>query len=155
MWLGIPKPMIPYPLLWEGAVRTVGSHLGRIPNCSEVPDHPPPPHGNPGNPPPPPGTALPGAPPRPPPPSPPPPLPPPLGAFGQQLVGGVVGVQDRGVAPPRGVSCCGISHYQGMSVGQFLATKMSMAQCCHAEVGVLARPLLSFAAGKVWGQKIS
>ena len=53
VWLGIPKPMIPYPLLWEGAVRTVGSHLGRIPNCSEVPDTPPPPHGNPGNPPPP------------------------------------------------------------------------------------------------------
>ena len=35
MWLGIPKPMIPYRLLWEGAVRTVGS-MGRIPNCSEV-----------------------------------------------------------------------------------------------------------------------
>ena len=46
VWLGIPKPMIPYPLLWEGAVRTVGSHLGRIPNCSEVPDTPPPPPGN-------------------------------------------------------------------------------------------------------------
>ena len=45
--LGIPKTMIPYPLLWEGAVRTVGSHLGRIPNCSEVPP-PPPPH-PPGN----------------------------------------------------------------------------------------------------------
>ena len=28
------------------------------------------------------------------------PPPPPQGAFGQQLVGGVVGVQDRGVAPP-------------------------------------------------------
>ena len=55
MWLGIPKPMIPYPLLWEGGVRTVGSHLGRIPNCSEVPDTPPPP-GNrpPWRPPPPP-----------------------------------------------------------------------------------------------------
>ena len=71
MWLGIPKPMIPYPLLWEGAVRTVGSHLGRIPNCSEVPDTPPPP-----------GTALPGAPTKttpsqnPPPPSQPPPPPP-------------------------------------------------------------------------------
>ena len=38
--------MIPYPLLWEGAVRTIGSHLGRIPNCSEVPDPPPPPPGN-------------------------------------------------------------------------------------------------------------
>ena len=50
VWLGIPKPMIPYPLLWEGAVRTVGSHLGRIPICSEVPD-PPPPR----------GTTLPGA----------------------------------------------------------------------------------------------
>ena len=97
MWLGIPKPMIPYPLLWEGAVRTVGSHLGRIPNCSEVPDTPPP-HGNPGNPPPPPRE----------PPSPAPlldpplqgPPPPPQGASGRQLVGGVVGVQNRGVAPP-------------------------------------------------------
>ena len=47
MWLGIPKPMIPYPLLWEGAVRTVGSHLGRTPNCSEVPDTPPPPGNRP------------------------------------------------------------------------------------------------------------
>ena len=34
---------------------------------------------------------------------PPPPPPPPQGASGQQLVGGVVGVQNRGVAPP-GVS---------------------------------------------------
>ena len=41
VWLGIRKPMIPYPLLWEGAVRTFGSHLGRIPNCSQVPDTPP------------------------------------------------------------------------------------------------------------------
>ena len=65
VWLGIPKPMIPYPLLWEGAVRTVGSHLGRIPNCSEVPDPPPPPGTA--------GTALPGAPPRTPPSKPPPP----------------------------------------------------------------------------------
>ena len=66
-----------------------------------VPDTPPP-HGNPGNrPPPPAGTALPGAPPRPPPPRPPPPPPPPpQGASGRQLVGGVVGVQNRGVAPP-------------------------------------------------------
>ena len=93
MWLGIPKPMIPYPLLWEGAVRTVRSHLGRIPNCSEVPDTPPPPE-TPGTA----GTALPGAPRRTPPSK--PPLPPPLGASGRQLVGGVVGVQDRGVAPP-------------------------------------------------------
>ena len=30
----------------------------------------------------------------------PPPPPPPQGASGQQLVGGVVGVQNRGVAPP-------------------------------------------------------
>ena len=29
MWLGLPKPMIPY-LLEQGAVRSVGSHLGRI-----------------------------------------------------------------------------------------------------------------------------
>ena len=84
LWLGIPKPMIPYPLLWEGAVRTVGSHLGRIPNCSEVP-----------NPPPPPGE----------PPSPPPlPEPSPQGASGRQLVGGVVGVQNRGLPPPPPVS---------------------------------------------------
>ena len=47
VWLGIPKPMIPYPLLWEGTVRTVGSHLGRIPNCSELPDTPPPPGNRP------------------------------------------------------------------------------------------------------------
>ena len=55
--------------------------------------HPPPPTGTPGTAPPPPRE----------PPSPAPlldPPPPPPGAFGQQLVGGVVGVQDRGVAPP-------------------------------------------------------
>ena len=40
--LGIPKPMIPYPLLGQGVVRSVGSHLGRIPSCSEVPNPPPP-----------------------------------------------------------------------------------------------------------------
>ena len=34
--------MIPYPLLGQGAVRTVGSHLGCIPNCSEPPPPPPP-----------------------------------------------------------------------------------------------------------------
>ena len=55
--LGIPKPLIPYPLLWEGAVGTVGSHLGRIRNCSEMPDPPPPRR----------GAALPGASPNPPP----------------------------------------------------------------------------------------
>ena len=80
MWLGIPKPMIPYPLLWEGAVRTVGSHLGRIPNCSEVPDTPPP-TGTPGTPPPrePPSPAPLLDPPlkAPPPPPPPPPKGPP------------------------------------------------------------------------------
>ena len=38
VWLGIPKPMIHYPLLGKGAMRTVGSHLGRIPNRSQVPD---------------------------------------------------------------------------------------------------------------------
>ena len=43
----IRKPVIPYPLLWEGAVRTVGSHLGRIPNCSEVPNTPHPPGNRP------------------------------------------------------------------------------------------------------------
>ena len=74
MWLGIPKPMIPYPLLWEGAVQIVASHLGCIPNCSEVPDTPIPP---------------------------PSPVPPPQGASGQPLVGGgVVGVQIPWFAPP-------------------------------------------------------
>ena len=58
--------MIPYPLLGQGAVRTVGLHLSRIPNCSEVPVPPPPQ--------------------KPPPSSPPPP--PPKGASGQLLVGG-------------------------------------------------------------------
>ena len=84
VWLGIPKPMIPYPLLWEGAVRTVGSHLGRIPNCSEVPDTPPPPTGTPGTPPPPPPREPPSPAPlldpplqAPPPSKPPPPPPPP------------------------------------------------------------------------------
>ena len=41
MWLGIPKPMIPCPLLGQGVVRIVGSHLGYIPTCSEVPEPPP------------------------------------------------------------------------------------------------------------------
>ena len=36
VWLGIPKPMIPYPLLGQGVVRTVGSHLCRTPNVKEV-----------------------------------------------------------------------------------------------------------------------
>ena len=59
MW---PKPMMPYlRLLGQGVVRTVGSHLGRIPNCLEV-RPPPPPRGQkplpslpiaPSNPPPP------------------------------------------------------------------------------------------------------
>ena len=26
VWLGIPKPMIPYPPMGKGAVQTVGSH---------------------------------------------------------------------------------------------------------------------------------
>ena len=42
VWLGIPKPMIPRPLLLEGAVRTIGSHLGRIPNCMFGGARPPP-----------------------------------------------------------------------------------------------------------------
>ena len=74
-------------------MRTVGSHLGRIPNCSEVPDtRPPPPQ----------GTTLPGAPPPPPRrPTQNSPLsdPPPKVASSQHLVGGVVGVQNCGVAP--------------------------------------------------------
>ena len=79
--------MIPSPLLWEGAVRTVGSHLGRIPNCSEVPNTPQPPRNRP-----------PRRPPRRPTQNPPPP---PRGlrptvSWG----GGVVGVRNRGFAPP-------------------------------------------------------
>ena len=66
VWLGIPKPMIPYHLLWEGAVRIVASYLGRVPNYWEVPDTPPP--RNPGNRPP-------RAPPRTPSSKPPPPTP--------------------------------------------------------------------------------
>ena len=94
MWLGIPKPMIPYRLLWEGAVRTVGSHLGRIPNCSEVTDPPPPP-----------GTALPGAPPPPGrpsqnPPSQPPPPPPPKGLWPTVSWGGSWRPKPRGPPPP-------------------------------------------------------
>ena len=58
-----------------------------------VPPGPPPPNRPSRSPPP-------IAPPRPPPPPPPMPPPPPKGASGQQLVGGVVGVQNRGVAPP-------------------------------------------------------
>ena len=74
-------------------MRTVGSHLGRIPNCFEVPDNPPPPQ----------GTALPGGPPDAPKcPSQNPP-PPPQWASGQQLVGGLVGVQTRGVNTPPSV----------------------------------------------------
>ena len=37
--------------------------------------------------------------------SPPPPPPPPQGASGQQLVGGVVGVHNRGVPPPGAATC--------------------------------------------------
>ena len=84
VWPGIPKPMIPYPLLWEGAVRTVGSHVGRIPNCSEVPDPPPP-----------------GAPPRTPPPSLPPP--PPRGLRPTFSRGGSWRPDSR-VPPPRGAN---------------------------------------------------
>ena len=95
VWLGIPKPMIPYPLLWEGAVRTVGSHLGRIHNCSEVPDTPPPPPGTPGTA----GTALPGTPPRTPPSKPPPP---PRGLRPTVSWGGSWRPGPRGRPPPRG-----------------------------------------------------
>ena len=68
------------------------------PNC---PTWTPPPTDPPGAPPPPAPPIPPPAPPIPPPfalPEPPPPRP--QGASGQQLVGGVVGVQNRGVAPP-------------------------------------------------------
>ena len=95
VWLGIPKPMIPYPLLWEGAVRTVGSHLGRIPNCSQVPDPPPPPR-------PPPGIRPPRWPPRRPsqnlPSNPPPP--PPRGLRPTVSWGGKWRPKPRGCPPP-------------------------------------------------------
>ena len=74
------------------------------PNTPSRPTWTPPPQPTLPEPPPPtdpPGAPPPIAPPRPPlqcPPPPPPP--PPQGASGQQLVGGVVGVQNRGVAPP-------------------------------------------------------
>ena len=41
------------------------------------------------------------------------PPPPPLGAFGQQLVGGVVGVQNRGVAPPGVATSEWVVHVHG------------------------------------------
>ena len=67
-----------------------------IPNCSEVPEPPPTPR----------GTELPGGPPPRQPPRTPPPSPPTLqGASGQQLVGGVVGVKNRWVAPPPPPPC--------------------------------------------------
>ena len=65
------------------------------------PQHPKSPHLDP--PPPNPPSRSPPPPPEPlldPPSNAPPPPPPPQGASGQQLVGGVVGVQNRGVAPP-------------------------------------------------------
>ena len=79
-----PPPNTPNRPTWTPPPTTT-------PNC---PTWTPPPTDPPGAPPP--------APPRPPPHSPAlnPPPPPPQGASGQQLVGGVVGVQNRGVAPP-------------------------------------------------------
>ena len=100
VWLGIPKPMIPYPLLWEGAVRTVGSHLGRIPNCSEVPDTPPPPR-EPREPPPPPPREPPSPAPLLDPPLQGPPPPPPRGLRPTVSWGGSWRPEPRG-RPPRG-----------------------------------------------------
>ena len=57
MWLGIPKPMLPYPPLGQGVVRTVRTHLGRMPNCLEVPPPPFPPGKSPSQTPPPPGAS--------------------------------------------------------------------------------------------------
>ena len=70
MWLGIPKPMVPYSLLWEGAVRTVGSLVARIPNCLEFPDTPLPPRDRPPRCPPPPRRPSQNPPSQPPPPPP-------------------------------------------------------------------------------------
>ena len=56
-------------LLWQGAVRIAWSHLGRIPNCLEVPDTPLLPREQA---PPPPLAARPGTLPKTPPPNPPP-----------------------------------------------------------------------------------
>ena len=83
-----PPPPPPHPK---------SPYLDPAPTPNRPTGPPPPPTDPPGAPPPP------FAPPRPPPlpcPPPPPPPPPPPGASGQQLVGGVVGVQNRGVAPP-------------------------------------------------------
>ena len=50
--------------------------------------------------------------------SPPPQIPPPpLGASGQQLVGGVVGVQNRGVAAPR--AACAVFQPRELKNGNF------------------------------------
>ena len=81
---------MPCPLLFEGAVRAVRSHLGRIPNCSEVHDTPPLPTSE---------TPSPAPLPEPPPSQ---NNPPPQGASGRQLVERVVGVQNRGITPPGG-----------------------------------------------------
>ena len=92
MWLGIPKPMISYPLLGQGVVRPVGSHLAAYSSvwrCLSPPPPPPrpvrsptqtpshPPHSNPS-------------------------LSAPLlgGGAPKGWGGGVVGVQTQGVAPP-------------------------------------------------------
>ena len=110
VWLGIPKPMIPYPLLWEGAVRTVGSHLGRIPNCSEVPDIPPPPPGTP-------GTALPGAPPR------TPPSPPPRGLRPTVSWGGSWRPGPRGRRPR--------DQHLNTNIGQAIKCRLGGQYLCH------------------------
>ena len=95
VWLGMPKPMIPYPLLGQGVVRTVKSHLGRIPNCSEVPDTPLPPG----------GPAV--APPRTPLPAPPPPQ---GGLWPTVRGGGSWRPQPKSCPPPPpGLGCLGTS----------------------------------------------
>ena len=77
---------------------------------------------------------------------PPPPPPPPQGASGQQLVGGVVGVQNRRVAPPVG-ALCGRGRNLLPEGGQFEASPSPLTkrpnQCLHAEVpaGTLPQPL--------------
>ena len=87
----------------EGRARGGKGSLCPPPTPQIAPPEPPPQTDPPGPPPP-------IAPPRPPPPMPPPPPPPPppfQGASGQQLVGGVVGVQNRGVTPPPGAGTNG------------------------------------------------
>ena len=102
---------------------------------------------------PPPPTDPPGAPPPPAPPIPPPhspslnppsqipPPPPPQGASGQQLVGGVVGIQNRGVPPPpwflgpmqcvkSGIYLASAVHSKHLVRVLAARPRMSLSPCC-------------------------